>query len=330
MSWKQKFADLCQMKFTEQAHWFMNGFWQEGMQEEAETIWNVTHCFLEQHLGRKVLYGALMQDYEESCDLDEFKAHVLLEKLNEVLTVRELRGRLKQLDIDNNNRLSVLEYLLDKYKKTPQQVVDAPQGTVDQKEMDAAIAKVESASTALDQAVSDEAAAKTALAAATAAFKECERLEAPLKQANEELDAAVADLHAEEKKIADKLASLHAIAEGNGGIVSKNKAKNEIAQMKDKDPLPLQRAKITQEAALKRVEKARKPFTEATNLANAKKRASEEAAAKAVATKAAAEEAFQEAQDALEELKKSGSGGPQGAIWWMSRVLSEKKKFMPK
>ena len=38
----------------------------------------------------------------------------------------------------------------------------------------------------------------------------------------------------------------------------------QLAQMKSEDPLPLRRAKITQEAALKRAEKARKPFAEAT------------------------------------------------------------------
>ena len=38
-----------------------------------------------------------------------------------------------------------------------------------------------------------------------------------------------------------------------GGLVSRNKAKNELAQHLGEDPLPLRRAKITTEAATKKV-----------------------------------------------------------------------------
>jgi hypothetical protein len=41
-------------------------------------------------------------------------------------------------------------------------------------------------------------------------------------------------------------------------MVQRNKAANELAQLKGEDPLPLRKAKITQEAALRKVEKERK------------------------------------------------------------------------
>lgn len=43
----------------------------------------------------------------------------------------------------------------------------------------------------------------------------------------------------------------------------------------------------------------------------------------------AATEAFKVAAEALEELKNDDSP-PNGAIWWMSRVMKEKEKYMPK
>ena len=52
-----------------------------------------------------------------------------------------------------------------------------------------------------------------------------------------------------------------------GGVVSRNKAKNELAQLKAEDPLPLRKARITLEAALKRAEKTRAPFEAATKVA---------------------------------------------------------------
>jgi len=51
-------------------------------------------------------------------DLDEFQAHRFLEKKSETLTVVELRAFLKELDLDKNNRLAFIEYLLYKHKKT--------------------------------------------------------------------------------------------------------------------------------------------------------------------------------------------------------------------
>eukprot|EP00034_Subulatomonas_tetraspora_P000052 GABW01000070.1.p1 GENE.GABW01000070.1~~GABW01000070.1.p1 ORF type:complete len:55 (-),score=12.36 GABW01000070.1:83-247(-) len=39
----------------------------------------------------------------------------------------------------------------------------------------------------------------------------------------------------------------------NLGVVKRNRAANELAQLKDEDPLPLRKAKITQGAALRRV-----------------------------------------------------------------------------
>ena len=86
-----------------------------------------------------------------------------------------------------------------------------------------------------------------------------------------------------------------------------NKAKAELAQLQAEDPLPLRRAKITTEAAVKKAEK----------------------------TKRAAEETLEEVKRRVEEAEaylkkvKAQCGSAQGGIWWIERDLHEAKKYMP-
>jgi hypothetical protein len=302
MAWQDGLKELTSKVHTQQAQWWLNGFWNEGAENEAENIWKIAHILMEVESGAPVLYGKKVQDSKEGCDLDEFKAHVALEKLGETLTVQALRKRLKGLDIDSNNRMALSEYLLDKYKKTPEKLVNSPQGTLDRSIIDAAQAKCDEAQVMLERAAD--------------AKRECDIAEAPLKKANEELGVVVAEIAALEKAKADKLADLNTIINDTSvGTVKKGKAVQEKSQIEAEDPLPLRKAKITQEAALKRVEKARAPFTAATEAAEA--------------ARTAADQAFRDAQAALDELKKKG-GTPHGTVWWMERVLKEKQKFMPK
>jgi len=123
------------------------------------------------------------------------------------------------------------------------------------------------------------------------------------------LKAAVDDLHKQEEAYQNQIKTLESkIADPNASTVAKSKAKNELAQLKNEDPLPLRKAKITQEAALRKVEKERKAAEEQTRKL---------------------EEVFNQAQEYLEKVKKSG-GNPLGAIWWMERELKEAQKYLPK
>jgi hypothetical protein len=81
----------------------------------------------------------------------------------------------------------------------------------------------------------------------------------------------------------------------NASTVAKSKAANELAQLKGEDPLPLRKAKITQEAALRKVEKERKKAEEETRKL---------------------EEAFNQAQEYLEQVRRKG-GAPLGAMWYV-------------
>lgn len=278
---KDKFVEITSKGHTAQAVWFLNGFWNDGAEGEAEKIWDYVHLMIEVETGKPKLYGKRKDIVKEGCDLDELQSHVFLEKLGNIMTVRELRNRLKKLDVDNNNRLALSEFLLDKFTKTPLQLVNAPQGDTDPVKLAAAQKALDDASDALDTAVDATNAAKTA---------------------QRELEVAVADLHAQEKAYNDKVAELENLSENGSSSIKKLKAKNELAQLKGEDPLPLRRAKLTAASAVKRGPQCVK----------------------------AAKELFQAAEDVLYAIKMAGDGVAQGAIWWMERELAEKKKFMPR
>lgn len=115
---KTKFSELTRLKYIDQAKFFLNGFWLEGVDKEAEVIWSNTHKFIELDDKKK----------GEGCELDEFQAHKFLESQGETLTVVALREKLRKIDLDANGKMALLEYLAFKYNKTVQQVIDSPQG----------------------------------------------------------------------------------------------------------------------------------------------------------------------------------------------------------
>jgi len=300
--YKEKFAAITSKTYAAQAKWFLNGFWNNGIDKEAENIWKFAQKFIE--LDQKKGHGN---------DLDEFFSHKFLESLGETLTVIALRERLRQIDIDNNNRMALIEYLMFKYSKSVEQVVNAPQSD-NKEELEAASRKVEAAQNALVEMQARLSEQKVALEAQ-------KKAESEAKKAEEENKAALAELHKQEEDYKNRIAALEKATQ-EGTVVQKNKAANELAQLKGEDPLPLLKAKITQESAVRKAEKTRKAAEEATAKTEEKTREVEAATREA-------EKKFEEAQNYLEEVKAKG-GSSAGDIWWMTRELTEAKKYLPK
>jgi len=44
---KDKFYELTHMSYVNQAKWFLNGFWKENAEQDAESIWAYTQKFME-------------------------------------------------------------------------------------------------------------------------------------------------------------------------------------------------------------------------------------------------------------------------------------------
>lgn len=43
----KKFAELNKMKYVDQAKYYLNGFWKDGAEQEAENIWKYTKKIIE-------------------------------------------------------------------------------------------------------------------------------------------------------------------------------------------------------------------------------------------------------------------------------------------
>jgi len=311
------------------------------------------------------------QGWKEGNSLDELFSHKYLEKIGRTLSVVAFRTEFRKIDVNFDKRMAMIEYLLFEHHRSVAELMDKPQGD-NSKELDEATAQLTAVQTALSELQEKneqqkvlvaaqhtaETAAKASLEAsieakakAEAALESQKQAEAGVRKAEAELAAAVADLKRQEDEHKAKVDGLEAKAHDSAlGIVARNKAANEVAQLKEKDPLPLRKAKITQEAALHAVEKERKAAEAATEKATqvsakaaeakadaetkakqaeAARLESEEQARQIEAAVADTLQKFEAAKAYVEEMKKK-SGSRQGSIWWLSRDLQEAGKYMPK
>merc|ERR1719266_3280108 len=208
------------------------------------------------------------------------QAHRFLEELGETLTVKELRARLKKLDIDSNNRLALSEYLVSKYQKDPGALVDSNQGGVPPEVMEAsdeakatataatkasveagkalALAEksaqeakdaLEKSNKAAEEAAAAQATAEQQAAEAAEATKLQEEVLAKAEAVKAEVKAGAEALEAQEKAYNDKIAKLEAKANDSSlSTVKRGSFVAKLAALRSEDPLPLRKAKITQNA----------------------------------------------------------------------------------
>jgi hypothetical protein len=311
-------------------------------------MWIFVHKMAEIDLGRKA----------EGCGLDELNAHRFLEQLHETMTVVEMRDQLRKTGaILPNQRpklVPLVHYILFRYNVNWHTLVNTCGDNSEEleqaqkmlNEVSEAFAESERQTMIARQAEAalrkEEDEARASEQIARDAEEAARQKEAPFKAAHEELEAAVANVKAEED-LRNRTTEDLKIRSETGSTVQQSKAKVELAQHLAKDPLPLQKAKITLEAARKKAEKARAPFEVATAAAAAARSEAEKQRAEAEAARAQAESARVNAEHALEQAKlkvaeveafleevKRKPGKTQGSIWWMERELQEKKKYLPK
>lgn len=272
-----KLLSLAGLTYTQQAVWFLNGFW-DLHEKAAELMWDWVQAFAKLDLQNGV----------NGNGLDELNAHRFLESFKETMTVQEMRNKMRAtgaLEPNERPKVSALIHIaIVKFNLDWHLLVNASQGSnpVELKK------------------------AQEQLELVRVAFEKAREAEAPFKAAQEELEAALREVKSQETTYQGKIADARKRSE-EGGAVSRGKASAELAQLLAEDPLPLRKAKITLEAAQKRAEKARAPFLEATERAEA---------------------AFKEAEAYLEEVSKKG-GSPRGSLFWLSRQLHEQKKYIP-
>jgi len=154
-----------------------------------------------------------------------FQSNQFLQKIKEPLTYREFK---KKVDIDNNNAMSLIEYLIYKYKKdVPSLVVNSPQGGANASKVEIAKRKFDDARKKMQTA----------------------------KKAEEEAVKARNVLKGEKKKFEDTIKKLENEAK-TSSVVQRGIAKNKVAQLKEHPPL--QAAQINAEAKMRASHKASK------------------------------------------------------------------------
>jgi hypothetical protein len=286
----ERLQALINKNYKEQATWFLNAFWNSQSQE-AEKLWAYVKKCNELDLEK----------HDQGSGLDEVRAHKFLETLGETLTVMAMREKLRQTGAisqsDRPKTVPLTHYVLFKYGVDWHTLVNSYGDNA---------AEINEAQRLLDLVM--------------AAFQESDKqakiardAEAPFKAAQHEVDTALADVKSQEDAREKKTQDLTKKS-NEGGVVAQNKAKAELAQHLAEDPLPLRKAKVTLEAALKKAEKARAPFEAATKIAED---ALEDARRK-----------LEDAEKYLEEVKKK-PGSSHGTFWWMDKELAEKKSFLP-
>jgi len=281
---EQKLNDLCAKTYKEQAVWFLNAYWKTFAEKEANTIWGYSNLMGELDVEKKAA----------GCHLDELNAHRFLEKCDKTLTVVSLREKLSKAGVDKNTKrkfIPLTHFLIIHYNVSPSELANASQGDNEE--------EVRRAQQMLEQV--------------QAALAEAQKTAEAARKAEAELEAALAELKAQEDAFNSRTQELQRKSE-QGSVVQMNKAKNELAQHLSSDPLPLRRAKITTEAAVKKAERTT--------------RESEEARKAAEAALANAEQKVEEAEAYLEEVK-SRPGSAKGALWWIERELHEAKAYLP-
>ena len=231
MSELDKLHDLCKKTYKEQAVWFLNCFWEDFAEKEAELLWQYVLKNAELDL----------ENHEEGCGLDEMKAHVFLEKFDETLTVREMRAKLRSTgaigEAERPKSVPLTHYLLYKYNVDWHTLVDEKRQGDNQEEMEKAEAmlqevlaafreseaKASEARNALNAAVSAENSAKAredeAVASENAAVaRENEAVESEKQAVAREAEAVESEKQAVESENA-------AVARENEAVESENQAK---------------------------------------------------------------------------------------------------------
>lgn len=309
--------EIGQLPYAKQCAFFINGMWAQGIEKDCAQIYTIYEKFIE-----------LDKKKENGNELNEFDAHRLLEAFAETLSVKDMRETMKLIDQDFNLHVSAIEYLTFRFGKTVKEVCESPQGD-NTEAIEAAQAKLDAVLSALADVEAKIEVAKVAVAEATEAHNKAVHEENVLAGLQAELKQAVAELERIELEFKTKLTGLEALASDMSlGPVKRNKAANEAEQMKGEDSLPLRKAKITQEAALRKVTKQKVHAELATKRAATSKQAAEDAKAELERAYAELEGKMAAAMAEVEEAK-SASGEAHGDFYFMERALFNADKSLP-
>eukprot|EP00461_Guttulinopsis_vulgaris_P002729 UN02730 len=291
----EKIREVNAKPYKAQAIWFLNAFFHELKDDQKKNVYDLVAAFSkEDHVK-----GA------KGNELNAVQAFSLLQKRNQTLTALQLKAQLRTVDIDANGEMALAEYLLFHYEKSPKDFATRPQGTAseeEQRKLDDVKQKVDLLSKVFEELSAAQAAA--------------EKAEEEVKAAKAEAEEVAAEIKKQEDAKAAEIARLEALTQDQSvGIVKRNMAVQQLAAAKNEDPLPLRKAKLTQDACVRRLDRAVKASEAATQAATEK------------ANQAAAE--LKAAEEEFKQLQATCSGIAHGEIYYLEQELIEKKRYLP-
>merc|ERR1712063_235308 len=200
MSDLDKLHDICGKTYKEQGIWFLNCFWEQFAEKEAELVWSYVLKNAELDL----------ENHELGCGLDEMKAHVFLEKFDETLTVRDMREKLRSTGaIGQNERpklVPLTHYLLYKYNVDWHTLCDETRQGSNKEEMEKAEQMLREVQAAFRESEAKASEARQRLV-------EAQNAEAAAKSRENEALARAAEAKASEDKARKQEADAKASAE---------------------------------------------------------------------------------------------------------------------
>jgi len=339
-------SEIKKKSYKDQAIWFLNSY-DEDLSESktCELVWK---------MHKKCAEIDELKE-EGSCLNNEVAAHRVLECSGAPATDFDLRKFLAEINPDYS-MISLVELLLFHFNVSWRHIVNVPpwydgKSVVNsQNALIKAKEWLESAVNAEKKSRDDAETAKNAeeIAAyekekASKAAELFRREEPYLSLAKEKAEAALLHVKHQEEEARIKVKNLESIAlDDTKGIVKKNRAKAELAMMQNEDPLPLQTAKIQNEASIRKLQKASVYCRKVAVAAEAARPKADKAEISAKKAKQKALDAAKEAKaaiphakaaferlktlvDEMMELKKL----PLGTIFYIDREVKETEKFLP-
>ena len=290
------FHTLTSKSFISQAKWFMNGFWDD-ISSNPEFFWKCVH--LCHTISKNKLKGTELDEFEAHRFLEQLGETLSVAEMREKLRIIDVdfnkhMALIEYFIFKYNKTVKEVVYApqggQEEIKKA-QSLVELSQASFDEvnrqlENQKAALAEQKSAEeealSALESAQAKESSARIYADVANAKAIEARENETDALSRKSEAEAAAAvskqaqdastsaadeqrqalnDLKILEDSFAAKVAELESKSE-SGPIVQRGRAKAELEQLKSGDSLPLRRAKINQEAAVRRFGKAQQRATE--------------------------------------------------------------------
>eukprot|EP00457_Paulinella_chromatophora_P009994 gb/GEZN01010078.1/.p1 GENE.gb/GEZN01010078.1/~~gb/GEZN01010078.1/.p1 ORF type:complete len:244 (-),score=76.46 gb/GEZN01010078.1/:516-1247(-) len=152
------FEKINKTDFETQACFFLNAFWDEWGEKNVEKVWKWGEDFMAVDLEAWVQGGKKKQAYVPSDSLELQFAMKFLEKQGKALSPVEYKTEFKQIDINFDGCLSLLEWALHETKFTVKTLIEKPQATTP--EYEAAKKKYDECKAELDALQAKKDAAK--------------------------------------------------------------------------------------------------------------------------------------------------------------------------